>query len=329
MPSRAIDLPCTHEFSGWKICYNLLESTENSISASISVPTRNIVFVHGTPWSSIVYQPTIASLLAFGGYRILVYDLPGYGQSQEYDGTTVFREFAGDTSVKFQAEALSALLKHVRFDGKDGNPAPAVIAHDIAGAIVLRAHLIHGCNFDSMLLADTNTVLPWGDGFYKLARAEARVFLQLPPGIYEAVLGAVIQSAVHDTAVLSSGWQDALAAPWAPEEEGGDGARAAERQRSFVRQIAQANDEDVAEMLEGNMYERVRCDVKIVWGEKDQWIPKGKIEDLIARLQGKVKERAYIPDAGHLVMLDQPERFAVEIYDWLTRYGTERSPAKQ
>ena len=78
-------------------------------------------------------------------------------------------------------------------------------------------------------------------------------------------------------------------------------------------------------MLEGNMYDRVRCDVKVLWGEEDQWIPREKIEDMIKRMNGKVKECAFIPEAGHLVMLDQPGRFAIEVFDWLIRYGSSRS----
>ena len=92
-----------------------------------------------------------------------------------------------------------------------------------------------------------------------------------------------------------------------------------------MRQIAQANDGDVAEMLDADLYGRVRCDVKVVWGEQDQWIPREKVEDFIKRLGGRLKEKAFIPDAGHLVMVDQPVRFAIELYDWLTRFGSSKS----
>ncbi|TVY21384.1 putative hydrolase YugF [Lachnellula arida] len=329
---KTMDLPSTFHFQGWNIRYNL---RSNNTTASNQPQLKPVVFVHGTPWSSAVFQPVIKALLAKPSYQILVYDLPGYGQSQEFapsppSSTIASSEekplFQGDTSVKFQAKALAGLLKHVQLDGKaepepePGHPAPAVIAHDIAGTIVLRAHLLEACEFDTMMLVDANAVLPWGDGFYKLAREAPASFLRLPPGIFEAVVRAVIQSAVHDTNVLKTGWEDALARPWV----GGEG-EAGERQKSFVRQIAQADDGDVAEMLEGGLYGRVRCDVKIVWGEQDQWIPKHKVEDLIRRLGGKVKESAFIPEAGHLVMLDQPERFAIEVFDWLTRFGSPRS----
>ncbi|TVY43851.1 hypothetical protein LSUB1_G001149 [Lachnellula subtilissima] len=263
-----MDLPSTFQFQGWNIRYNL--ARPNNTTASNQSQLKPVVFVHGTPWSSTVFQPVIKALLAKPSYQILIYDLPGYGQSQEFAPSppsstpTTSPEvqlFQGDTSVKFQAKALAELLKHVQLDGKADHAAPAVIAHDIAGTIVLRAHLLEACEFDTMMLVDANAVLPWGDGFYKLAREEPVSFLRLPPRIFEAVVRAVIQSAVHDPNVLKTGWEDALARPWI-------GGEAGEQQKSFVRQIAQADDGDVAEMLEGGLYGLVRCDVKIVWGSK-------------------------------------------------------------
>lgn len=34
---------------------------------------------------------------------------------------------------------------------------------------------------------------------------------------------------------------------------------------------------------------KVRCDVKIVWGENDQWIPKEKMERLADMLKHRLK----------------------------------------
>ncbi|KAI7343706.1 hypothetical protein KC354_g15528 [Hortaea werneckii] len=346
-----MDLPLTFHFQGWNIQYNLLNSAERNQTAAKQ--PQNVVFVHGTPWSSVVFQPLIETLLAKGSYQILVYDLPGYGQSQEYHrprdptqqtqaasaAAATTTDFPGDTSVKFQADSLAALLSAVHLHPSKGNgnaghspSLPAIIAHDIAGAIVLRAHLLHGCDFASMLLMDTNAVLPWGDGFYKLVRSEPQTFVHLPPKIFEAVVRAVVQSACFNPGVLKTGWEDRLTSPWIDAQcessSGGGGSEMrgeGERQRSFVRQIAQANDTDVAEMLEGNMYEKVRCRVKVLWGENDTWIPKEKIERLIDMLGDKVKEVAFVPEAGHLVMLDQPGRVAVEVYDWLNQPSEQSS----
>lgn len=340
-----MQLPLTFHFQGWNIRYNILNSADSN-RTSTKQP-KSVVFVHGTPWSSVVFQPLIETLLAKGSYQILVYDLPGYGQSQRYhrpgDPTqqtqaappakATTTDFPGDTSVKFQAEALAALLSSVPLQpsketaNAGHSPSlPAIIAHDIAGAIVLRAHLLHGCDFASMLLMDTNAVLPWGDGFYKLVRSEPHTFVRLPPKIFEAVVRAVVRSACFNPEVLKTGWEDRLTSPWidagsesSGDGEGGDMGEEGERQRNFVRQIAQANDGDVAEMLEGNMYEKVRCRMKVLWGENDTWIPKEKIDRLIEMLGDKVKEVAFVPEAGHLVMLDQPGRVAVELYDWLNQ----------
>lgn len=304
---------------GWTIRYGLFEP--DTSTSSNSEPTRTVVFVHGTPWSSDVFQPIAKAILARGQHRVLLYDLPGYGQSQEIQASgrsTSRSKFVGDTSVKAQGIALAELLKHLNLDGKNGNATPSVIAHDIAGAIALRAHLIHGCEFESLLLMDTNTVLPWGDGFYKLVRCEPDTFLKLPSGIFEAVVKAVIRSACFNPNRLFSGWEESLALPWI-RRDGDNESQAEQKQHSFVRQIAQANDVDVAEMLDADMYTKVRCDVKILWGEQDQWIPRHKMDSLASKLGDRMKEFVAIPEAGHLIMIDQPERIAFEVLSWISQ----------
>jgi pimeloyl-ACP methyl ester carboxylesterase len=313
-----MDLSSTFTCQDWTIRYRLSEP-DNSPGPKRK-QTTTVVFIHGTPWSSDVFQPIAKALLARGGYNVLLYDLPGYGRSQEiqsiHSATSETRKFVGDTSVKAQGAILADLLKHLQLDGKDGNPTPAVVAHDIAGAIALRTHLIHQCEFASLLLMDTNAVLPWGDGFYKLARSEPDVFLKLPLGIYEAVVRAVIQSASFNPKRLLSGWEDTLARPWIGSD--GDAEPAAEeKRRSFIRQIAQANDADAAEMLDADMYANVRCDVKILWGQEDQWIPREKMESLVSKMGRRMREFVAIPEAGHLIMIDQPERVALELLSWL------------
>jgi pimeloyl-ACP methyl ester carboxylesterase len=312
-----MELSSTFKSHGWIIKYGLHEPQKLS-----GAHLRTVVFVHGTPWSSEVFQPIAKALLSRGQYRILLYDLPGYGQSQvrfKPDETTKQNsQFQGDTSVKTQGAVLAELLKHLELDGTEGSEAPHVIAHDIAGTIALRTHLIHQCNFQSLMLLDTNCVLPWGDGFYKLVRSKPNVFLELPTGIFDGMLRGVIKSACHNPNVLKPGWEDIIAQPWiiGPGE---DSPAAAEKQRSFVRQIAQANDADVAEMLDVDYYSRVRCDVKILWGKQDQWIPREKMESLSEKLRNRLKEFVVVPDAGHLVMLDQPEMVAIEVFEWLSK----------
>lgn len=159
------------------------------------------------------------------------------------------------------------------------------------------------------MLLDTNVVLPWGDGFYKLAREEHSVFTRLPGHVHEAVVRAVVRSASVKSGGLDEGWEEVLVGPWV-----GSG----EAQGSFVRQIAQADDADVAEMFEGGMYGSVRCQVTVIWGDGDSWIPRGKMEQL-CELLGKRLEKTLvvIEGAGHLLMLDQPQKVEDEVRSWL------------
>jgi pimeloyl-ACP methyl ester carboxylesterase len=308
---KAIPLPSTFRHDDWQIKYTLLSSSSQSNNQA--TPQQTLVFIHGTPWSSAVFSPLTNSLLATTpNLTILLYDLPGYGQSQTLTSTSPGpKGFPGSTSIRSQASALAALLSHLSLDGKTGNTAPAVLAHDIAGTIALRAHLLHGCEYSRLMLLDTNVVLPWGDGFYKLAREQHSVFTKLPGHVYEAVVRAVVRSASMREGGLESEWEAVLVRPWV-------GSEAA--QESFVRQIAQADDGDVAEMYEGGMYGSVRCQVTVLWGDGDSWIPRNKMEELCGLLGERLgKPLIVIEGAGHLLMLDQPEKVEEEVRSWLKK----------
>jgi len=304
-----MELSQSFQSGGWTVKYGIFDNTQD--------PRGVVLFVHGTPWSSAVFKP-LAKALIRQRYQIILYDLAGYEQSQRLQhNQPVPHEgnlFSGDTSVRMQAQILSDLFQHLQLNA-DATKRPAVIAHDIAGAIVLRAHLLHNCSYRSLLLFDTNAVLPWGDGFYQLVRSEAPTFIQLPVGIFHAIVRAVIRSASYKPESMSSEWEDVLTDPWIDN----DPTISREKQHSFVRQIAQANDEDVAEMLRQELYVEVKCPVKIMWGEHDKWIPKAKLDKLATMLDGMVREFVVIPEAGHLIMVDQPERVAIETFDWLLK----------
>nr|OQN99493.1 hypothetical protein B0A51_18465 [Rachicladosporium sp. CCFEE 5018] len=159
---------------------------------------------------------------------------------------------------------------------------------------------------------DTNVTLPWGDGFYKLCRSESQVFTQLPGPIYEAMLEAVVRSAC--VTPHGQAWEPIMSAPWL---DGLETAEAKSAQTSFVRQIAQADDSDVAEMLEKKPYSEVGCPVRVLWGEQDAWIPREKMEKMAGMLGSKLDGFVVVPEAGHLVMLDQPERVTAEVVKWI------------
>src|ERR1700755_919394 len=80
-----------------------------------------LVLIHGTPFSSYVWH-RIAPHLA-RSRTVYVYDLLGYGQSEQRDGQ--------DVSLGVQNELLAELLAHWKL------ASPDVIAHDFGGATSL------------------------------------------------------------------------------------------------------------------------------------------------------------------------------------------------
>ena len=81
----------------------------------------------------------------------------------------------------------------------------------------------------------------------------------------------------------------------------------------FYRQIAQS-DEASTDVLEP-LYPTLDLPVHVVRGEQDAWVPVERAH----RLAGLVPdaELALVPEAGHLVHLDQPVHLASTLRAWL------------
>ncbi|GEK79274.1 alpha/beta fold hydrolase [Agrococcus baldri] len=243
-----------------------------------------LVMLHGTPWSSWLWRP-IADRLS-ERFRVHLYDLPGYGASSKHPEHPV--------GLDVQGELLAELLRGW------GLERPHVIAHDIGGAVALRARLLHGARFASLVLVDVVALRPWGSPFFSLVQQHAEVFAQLPAAIHRGAIEAYIRGASHRG--LRDDELAALVGPWLGETG----------QPAFYRQIAQADEAHTAE-LESRLGE-LDEPVHIVWGERDAWIPL----DRAHRLQRAIPHASHatIADAGHLIQLDAREALAAELIRW-------------
>lgn len=235
-----------------------------------------LVLAHGWPWSSFSWHRLIPALA--GRYRVHWYDMPGYGRSE--------KRATQRTGLDVQGHVFAEMLAHWRLEN------PAVVAHDFGGATTLRAHLLHGCDFDRYVLMNVVAMRPWGSAFFDHVGRHVEAFLGLPPHIHRAVVEAYVRGAIVNGIAPSD--FERLVEPWLSE----DG------RLSFYRQFAEADERYTAEVEP--LFGQIRCPVAIVWGEDDPWIPleRGRA------LHRLVPQASFetLAGVGHLPQLEAPDR---------------------
>ena len=234
-----------------------------------------VVLIHGTPFSSYVWRKIARELARTR--RVFLFDLLGYGQSEQRDGQ--------DVSLGVQNGLLAALLEV--WDLQE----PNVIAHDFGGATALRAHLLDGCDYRRLLLVDAVALRPWGSPFVQHVRQHAAAFAGLPDYLQRALLRAYIRGAISRP--MTDEELEPYLAPWL----GPLG------QPAFYRQIAQMDLRYTDQVQE--RYGEIRCPVMILWGTADAWISLERGEELAAMIPGSRFEA--VEGAGHLMQEDAPE----------------------
>ena len=243
-----------------------------------------VVVVHGTPWSSFNMRHIIAGLS--DNFTTYYFDLVGYGQSDKSNG---------DVSLGIQNTILDQLIK---FWGLEN---PAIIGHDFGGATALRTHLLNNQDFEKIVLIDPVSISPWGSSFFQHVKAHEAAFAGVPDYIHEAIVHAYIKTAAFKTIAEST--MEKTIQPW----RGEDGKAA------FYRQIAQAEEKYTDEVQP--LYIRISRPLMILWGTEDMWIPVERGQLLHQMIHGSFFYE--IPDAGHLVIEEQPAMLLKKIRPFL------------
>ena len=243
-----------------------------------------VVVVHGTPWSSFNLRHLIVAFSQ--GFTVYYYDLIGYGQSDKKPG---------DVSLGIQNKVLDQLLDHWGLEN------PAIIGHDFGGTTVLRTHLINGRNFERIVLIDPVAVSPWGSPFFQHVNAHEDAFAGVPDYIHDAIVRAYVKTAAFKS--IDDATLDMIVLPWTQP----DGKAA------FYRQIAQAHSGYTDEVQP--LYAQISRPVLILWGREDTWIPLEQGKVLHDMIPGSLLH--VIPDAGHLVIEEQPDMLIEKIRPFL------------
>ena len=276
-----------------------------------------LIFIHGTPWSSRVWEPFARALSR--QFHVYLFDNPGFGESpieQEIPdaGFTPNGDVSKwDSDLARQSEAFAALFQSwEKADWAPRNLKPHVIAHDHGGLQSLRANLLHGCEYASLCLIDVVAIGPFGQPLFKALVQSPEYFEALPDSAFEGILESYIRDAAYHE--LPRETMKMLKAPWL--REGG--------KKGFLRQMCQAAYRST-EAVEGRYAEvGQKMPVKVVWGAEDYWVRVDTAERLGSAL--RAREVAVIQEAGHLSFYDQPAEVGVEFARWLTAVSMEKSP---
>ena len=247
-----------------------------------------MVLVHGTPSRSYLWR-NVAPALA-DQFTVYVFDLLGYGDSEPK---------TQDVSIAAQSRLLTELI------GRWGLEAPAIAGHDIGGAIVLRSHLLDDVPYSRIALIAAVVLRPWITPTTRHVQAHLDAYRTMPTHIYERIAAAHIGTAVHRPMD-----EETFAAYF--DRWRGEGGQAA-----YLQKVAQFDEghTDEFEPLLGSM----RTPVRILWGERDAWLDPA----FARRLQELLPDSglALIPEAGHFVMEDAPERVARELRNFFATDG--------
>ena len=198
-----------------------------------------------------------------------------------------------------QSEVFAEMLDHWNLD------APMVLAHDFGGAVTLRAHLLHGCDFSNWILMNVVAMRPWGSEFFDHVGRHVDAFTGLPPHIHEAVVRAYIKGALIQE--LASGDFETLVRPWLSNKG----------KRAFYAQFALADEAYTAEVEPD--FPNIRAPVSVLWGERDPWIPLARGQALADAISTDLKP---LMDLGHLPQLENPTQTAIAVLAGFAQNGT-------
>jgi epoxide hydrolase 4 len=234
-----------------------------------------IVLLHGFPETGRCWQ-TVARKLS-EDHRVLVPDLPGYGRSARptsYDSATL-----ANTMAAFMEEA--------------GAPRAAVVGHDWGGGVAFRLALGHPERVERLAVINSPfRKLDLRHGWHML-------FFNLP------LLPEVVLTAAGDR------WIDFILR--AASETSGAFEPDALAERSAFAYYRTVTRKIIASKLPGRARPSgprpsIQMPTLVIWGALDKALPLALAEGIVKEIPQTRLET--IPDAGHFVPEERPERVA-------------------
>lgn len=242
-----------------------------------------VVMVHGFTGSKENWYPLAESLR--GPYRLVIPDLPGWGESQRLAGA--------DYGFKAQAARLAAFLSHVR---RDGSPV-VLLGHSMGGGIVAIVAAEHPDLVARVALIDAAGVRFNDNVFGTEVLAGKNPF-----GVHDAAsLQRYLDTVFHDRAA-----QPAI--PWPASKAVIDWRIA---QAPFEQQVLDRIGRSDERFLPGERAASIRQPALLLWCRQDRVIDPSAMA-LYARKIPQAMQVS-LDGCGHMSIMEKPDEVAAAV----------------
>jgi pimeloyl-ACP methyl ester carboxylesterase len=243
-----------------------------------------VILIHGIPTWCYLWLRLIFVLSEQN--RVIAPDLIGFGYSDKSDNF--------DRSIARQTEMIDALME------KMGIEQANIVAHDIGGGVALRLATLYPHRVNKLCVMNSVSYDSWA--------IEAMIQLGHPSAYYMASASTTVATLRQ---MLKQGFNET------PDDEVLDGIFAPYSTEvgklSLIRNATALNTNLTTEIT--HLLHKIEARTLILWGmdDKFQLLKFGK------RLSDDIPNAKLIQikDAGHFVMLDQPEEVADHVSSFL------------
>lgn len=254
-----------------------------------------VLFLHGIPASAELWRE-VGQKVIDAGYRVLIPDMPGYGQTRLPPH--------GDYSLKGAANVFADWLR------EDVNTPVHLVAHDLGGGVANRLTVEHSDLFLSLTYGNSIIGDTWPVRPIRIIRLLAQLGLLVPmaalrlmPNPYatwELRHSVVQQTHLNPEVQKRIFWDSKFRDP--------------EGRRQFARHLLALNPDDTIEVE--SKLSGFNKPVQIIWGMRDRFLSWQPVGERYRKAYPQAKV-AKLEGAGHFLQLDCPVEFTQGLLEFL------------
>lgn len=244
-----------------------------------------LLFIHGFLLSGEMWSPIVDALRE--QYRLIIPDLRGFGSSQV--AAHVEPMVIPAASIAEYADDLALLLDHLH----EQRPA-VVIGLSMGGYIAFEFFQRHAARVLAMVLADTRAEADTDQRRAERYEMAARALAEGSSVVADAIINNSFGP--HAPAEMKRQWYEVMS-------------------RNAPHGVAAALNAAAGRADSTDLLRAINCPVLLIVGEHDTVTPLAGMQRMQQRI--RLSQLTVIPGAGHLPPIEQPERFAEALQQFL------------